>query len=170
MEHEPMHELNLFRNVFIFLALAIIFGSRFITGKPKAVADGLAFPIKPLLFWARLLLIPAYIFGIWTMTHTEGRTLPWWAGALFLALIVSIVIRLPGTITLTPTAIRQTFWLLPSKQIAYPDVMALQSYAGARMLRVMGNNRTTITHTQNHSAPEQFRTEIESHTGKRTVI
>ena len=89
---------------------------------------------------------------------------------LFIVAIVFILIRMPGTITLTPTAVTQRFWLLPSKQIAYEDVMAIQSVRGGSITRVMGNTRVNIVHTQGHSAADEFRAEMEKRTGKQVVI
>ena len=76
---------------------------------------------------------------------------------------------MPGTITLTPTAITQRFWFQPSKTIQYNEVMAIQAAQGGRITRVLGDNRVTITHTSNHCAAAEFRQELERRTGKRVI-
>jgi IS5 family transposase len=77
---------------------------------------------------------------------------------------------MPGTITLTPTAITQNFWFQPSKAIQYNEVMAIQAMQGGRMTRVLGDNRVRITHTSNHCAATEFQQEIARRTGKRVVV
>ena len=86
---------------------------------------------------------------------------------LFIAAIAIGVMQMPGTITLTPTAVTQRFWFQPSKAIQYNEVMAIQAMQGGRMTRVLGDNRVKITHTSNHCAAAEFQQEIERRTGKR---
>jgi hypothetical protein len=88
---------------------------------------------------------------------------------LFIAAIAVGLMQMPGTITLTPTAITQRFWFQPSKAIQYNEVMTIQAMQGGRMTRVLGDNRVKITHTSNHCAAIEFQREIESRTGKRVV-
>jgi hypothetical protein len=76
---------------------------------------------------------------------------------------------MPGTITLTPTAVTQRFWFRSSKAIQYTEVMAIQAAAGSRSTHVLGDNRVRISHTLNHSAAKEFQQELERRTGKRVV-
>jgi cation transport ATPase len=92
-----------------------------------------------------------------------------WVSLLFFAAIGVIVMQMPGTITLTPTAVTQRFWFRPAKTIQYNEVMAIQAAAGSRSTHVLGDNRVRITHTLNHSATKEFQQELERRTGKRVV-
>ena len=95
--------------------------------------------------------------------------MPWWVIIFFTAAVVVIVVQMPGTITLTPTAVTQRFWFRSDKVIQYNEVMAIQAAAGSRSTHVLGDNRVRITHTLNHSAPKEFQQELERRTGKRVV-
>ena len=97
------------------------------------------------------------------------RLAPGTAALLFVAAIAVGVMQMPGTITLTPVAITQSFWFQPSKAIQYNEVMTIQAMQGGRMTRVLGDNRVTITHTSNHCAAIEFQREIERRTGKRVI-
>src|SRR5882724_5984357 len=154
---------------FITVVVALVLGSRFTKGRATQTADGVVFRLK-LVTRISMVLVPAYILLTWWALRTQGHPQPWWATVLFIVAIVFILIRMPGTITLTPTAVTQRFWLLPSKQIAYEDVMAIQSVRGGSITRVMGNTRVNIVHTQGHSAADEFRAEMEKRTGKQVVI
>ena len=93
-----------------------------------------------------------------------------WPIALLLVAVIAIgVMQMPGTITLTPMAVTQRFWLQPSKSIQYNEVMAIQAMQGGRMTRVLGDNRVKITHTSNHCAAEEFQKELERRTGKKLI-
>ena len=158
------------RYIAFFLLIILIMGGRMVRGKAEETADGLAFPLKPLIQWTRLLLVPIYYGFIawWQYQHFGHVSFSLAAiGVVFLALLV---VRLPATITLTPTGITQVFFLFPEKKIAYAEVMAIQVVAGGRYTRVTGDNRVTITHTQNHVDAERFRAEIAQRTGKKVII
>jgi hypothetical protein len=88
---------------------------------------------------------------------------------IFVAAIVLAVVQMPGTITLTPSAITQRFWFQPLKTIQYNEVMAIQAAQAGRMTHVLGDNRVKINHTANHSASTEFRQELEHRTGKRLI-
>jgi hypothetical protein len=47
--------------------------------------------------------------------------------------------------------------------------MAIQPMQGGNIIRVLGDNRVTITHNSAHSAAAQFLQELERRTGKRPV-
>ena len=60
----------------------------------------------------------------------------------------------------TPTFVRS------DKTIQYPEVMAFQSTQLGRQTRVLGDNRTTITHTISHADSARFRAELAQRTNK----
>jgi len=155
------------RAIAVGLVILLLYGSRLTKGSVVQTPEGLAFPIKPLFAWSRAIALPAYIlFFVYIMT-IQKHSVPWWMALLFIAAIAVGLMQMPGTITLTPTAITQRFWFQPSKTIQYNEVMAIQAMQGGRMTRVLGDNRVKITHTSNHCAAIEFQREIESRTGKR---
>jgi len=157
------------RAIALGLVLLIIFGSRLTAGSLKQTPEGLVFGIKPLIAWTRIIILPALtalVIYSWTI---RKQPVAWWLPVLFFAAMVFLIMQMPGTITLTPTAITQRYWFLPSKTIQYNEVMAIQAAAAGRLTRVLGDNRVRITHTQNHSAAAEFRQELERRTGKRLI-
>ena len=160
---------RMLRAVAIGLVILLLYGSRLTKGSVVQTSEGLAFRIKPLFAWSRAIALPAYIlFFLYFMT-IQKQSLPWWTALLFVAAIAVGVMQMPGTITLTPVAITQSFWFQPSKAIQYNEVMTIQAMQGGRMTRVLGDNRVTITHTSNHCAAIEFQREIERRTGKRVI-
>jgi hypothetical protein len=155
--------------VFCVIVLAI-FGSRFTSGSARQTSEGLVFGIKPVIAWTRAILLPAFVlFFLYAAITTHRNPVPFWVSLLFFAAIGVIVMQMPGTITLTPTAITQRFWFRPAKTIQYNEVMAIQAATGSRSTHVLGDNRVRITHTLNHSAAKEFQHELERRTGKRVV-
>jgi hypothetical protein len=149
--------------------LLVFYGSRITKGSVINTPEGLVFGIKPLIAWTRFVVIPILIlFVVYVMT-THIHTAPLWLYLAFFAAIAFIVAQMPGTITLTPTAITQRFWFRQSKTIQYNEIMAIQVAQGGRITRVLGDNRVQITHTSNHCAAEEFRQEVEQCTGKRVT-
>jgi hypothetical protein len=154
---------------FCVIVLAI-FGSRFTSGSVRQTSEGLVFGIKPVIAWTRAILLPAFVlFFLYAAITTHRNPVPLWVSVLFFAAIGIIVMQMPATITLTPTAVTQRFWFRPAKTIQYNEVMAIQAAAGSRSTHVLGDNRVRITHTLNHSAAKEFQQELESRTGKRVV-
>ncbi len=160
---------RLLRALAIGLAVLLLYGSRLTKGTSRETPEGLAFTIKPLFAWARAIALPAYILFFIYMMTMQKQHIPWWVALLFVAAIAIGLMQMPGTIVLTPMAITQRFWFLPSKTIQYNEVMAIQAMQGGRMVRVLGDNRVKITHTSNHSAAMEFQQEIERRTGKRVI-
>ena len=148
----------------------VIFGSRFTSGSARQTPEGLVFGIKPVIAWTRAILLPAFVlFFLYAAMTTHRNPVPLWVSLLFFAAVVTIVMQMPGTITLTPTAVTQRFWFRPAKAIQYNEVMAIQAATGSRSTHVLGDNRVRITHTLNHSAAKEFQQELERRTGKRVV-
>jgi len=100
--------------------------------------------------------LPAYVLFFIYIAITQKQPVPWWMALLFIVAIALGVMQMPGTITLTPTAITQRFWFQPSKTIQYNEVMAIQAMQAGRMTSVLGDNRVKITHTSNHCAALEF--------------
>lgn len=160
---------HILRVVAIGLAILLLYGSRLTKGSVSQSAEGLVFRIKPLFAWSRAIALPAYVLFFIYITITQKQPVPWWMALLFIAAIALGVMQMPGTITLTPTAVTQRFWFQPSKTIPYNEVMAIQAMQGGRMTSVIGDNRVKITHTSNHSAATEFQQELERRTGKRVI-
>ena len=162
---------QLLRAVAFCVILLVAFGSRFTTGSARQTEEGLAFAIKPMIAWTRAILLPSFVlFFFYVAITTHRNPVPLWVSLLFFAAVVIIVIQMPGTITLTPTAVTQRFWFRPAKTIQYNEVMAIQAAPGSRSTHVLGDNRVRITHTFNHSAAKEFQQELERRTGKRIVF
>jgi hypothetical protein len=102
---------------------------------------------------------------MWKAAAHPPKFLP----VLIVALAALILSQMPGTIVLTPNGLVQRFWLRSSKAIAYSEVMSIQAIGAGRMVRVLGDNRVSITHTWNHSASAEFVAELERRTGKRAL-
>jgi hypothetical protein len=161
---------HIVRVVAIALAILLLYGSRLTKGSVTQTSDGPAFRIKPIFAWSRAIALPAYVLFFIYIAITQKQPIPWWMALLFIAAIALGVMQMPGTITLTPTAITQRFWFQPSKTIQYNEVMAIQAMQAGRTTSVLGDNRVKITHTSNHSAALEFQQEIERRTGKRVIV
>jgi hypothetical protein len=155
------------RNVALVAVLAVVLGSRLTKGSVTQTPEGPVFGIKPIILLLRIVLLPALTAFVVYFWMTSKQSPPIWVPVLFFAAIAFIFAQMPGTIALTPTAVTQRFWFRPSKSIQYNEVMAIQSVQGGRITRVLGDNRVRITHTQNHSAADEFQQELERRTGKR---
>ena len=160
---------RILRAATVALAIILLYGSRMTKGAAHETPDGLTFPIKPLFAWARGIVLPAYILFFAYITYTQRQPIPWWMPLLLLAALAVGLLQMPGTITLTPTAVTQKFWFLHSKSIPYNEVAALQTMQGGRITRVVTDHRLIITHTANHAASAQFQKEIQSRTNKRLI-
>ncbi|HXC97318.1 MAG TPA: hypothetical protein VNU92_16570 [Edaphobacter sp.] len=159
----------LLRNVVLVVLLLLVFGGRLTKGSMRQSPDGLVFGTKPIIIWTRIIALPALILFIVASTMHQTQT-PWFLYLFIVAAVVFLLVQLPGTITLTPTAITQRFWFRPLKSIQYKEVMAIQSVLAGRAIRVLGDNRVKITHTVNHCANAEFVQELERRTGKRVIV
>jgi hypothetical protein len=152
--------------MFVFL----IFSNKFSTGKAKETPEGLVFPVKPIYAWSRILLLPLYMaFFIW-IAWRQNHAIPWPIIVLCVLAILIGLVQMPGTITLTATAVIQTFWLQPSKSISYGEVTTLQALQSGRAILVLGDNRIRIRHSVNHAASIDFQREMERRTGKHVIV
>ena len=153
-------DLKTLQMLLLFALFGLIYAGRMVKGAARETPEGLSFGMKPLMLWVRLIVLPLYlalfIYPLWMRHHS----IPVWLPVVLIALFAFILLQLPGTIILTPTAIVQRFWLRPSKSIQYNEVMSIEPLQGGRMIRVLGDNRVSITHTWNHCASEQFQQEI----------
>ena len=161
--HTDLRTLQILAMAVVF---ALIFAARLAKGSPRQTAEGLAFPLKPLVVFSRAIALPLYFllfaYPLWISRQSIP---PWLLILLFLAVIVG-VFQLPGTIVLTPDAVTQRFWLRAHKVIRYPEIMAIYAGRTAKVTRVLGENRVNITHTFNHSGEAEFRAEIARRSGK----
>ncbi|MDE3104008.1 MAG: hypothetical protein KGK08_02435 [Acidobacteriota bacterium] len=157
---------SLVRAISIALALVLLYGSRVSTGKARATAAGLAFPIKPLYAWSRAVALPLYILFFAWYLHVETHHTPWWIGLIFLAALAIGLVPLPGTITLTPTGLTQHFWLFPTRTIPYRDIVAVQTLQRGRTIRVLTTHGLSISHSANHAAAARFLQELQQRSGK----
>ena len=154
----------------IAIAFLLLYSSRLTKGKTKETPEGLVFAVKPVYAWSRAIALPAYMaFFLW-IAWRQHQGIPWPIVLLFFAAIALGLMQVPGTIILTPTAIKQRFWLQPSKSIEYHEVMTIQALHAGRTILVLGDNRQKIRHSVNHSAALEFQQEMERRTGKRTII
>ena len=155
--------------IVMLAVLALFYAGRYVKSKPRETPEGVAFGYKPLVLWTRAIALPLYVaFFVYPM-WTAHRSVPPWVPLLLFGVIMLALYQLPGTILLTPMGVEQRFWLRKPKNILYGEVMALQALQFGRVTRVLGDNRVSITHTQNHAGAEEFRREMERRTGKRVV-
>lgn len=156
--------------IVMMAVLALFYAGRYVQGKPRERAEGLAFPLKPMVVWTRAVALPLYIGFFVYPSWKAQRGVPPWLLLMFFAVVMLALYQLPGTILLTPMAVEQRFWLRKAKSIAYGEVQAVQAMQFGRMTRVVGGDRVVITHTQNHAGAAEFRAEMERRTGSRVVI
>jgi hypothetical protein len=167
--HAPFDPSKYLGPIIVVVAVLLIYGSRLTQGKMRETAEGLVFPIKPIYAWARGIVLPAYMgFFLW-IAWQKNHVMPW--PIIFLCLIALAIgaLQMPGTIILTAMAVTQRFWFQKEKVILYNEVMAIQTMQAGRTTLVLGDNRVRIRHSANHSAPEEFRRELERRTNKRTA-
>ncbi len=158
--HPTLHTLQLGS---ILVVGVLLFLTRLSKGRARPSPQGLAFPLKPLVVFARAVALPLYFLLFAYPLWISRQSIPVWLLVLLLLATLFGLFQLPGTILLTPSAITQTFWLRRSKSIPYTDVLGVAASPGSPNTRILGANHTTITHTFNHSDSQRLRTELESH-------
>lgn len=152
-----LHNLQLVALVAVF---ALLFLARASKGRARPTSAGLAFPLKPLVIFARAVALPLYFLLFAYPLWISRESIPAWLLLLLLVATVFGLYQLPGTIRLTPTALTQTFWLRASKSIPYGEILGVAASPNSTVTRVLGANRTTITHTFNHADSATFRAEL----------
>jgi hypothetical protein len=163
---DPTHLLGPLEAI---MAVVLIYSSRLTPGKAKETPEGLVFPLKPVYALSRMLFLPAYMaFFLW-LAWRQNHLMPWPIIFLCLAAYALSLLQAPATITLTPMAVTQRFWLQPSKTILYGEIMTLQAMQAGRTILVLGDNRVRIRHSANHAAAADFRRELERRTGKHVI-
>lgn len=151
------------------MVIVLIYSNRLGSGKAKETPQGLVFTLKPVYAWSRMLLLPVYmVFFLW-LSWRQSHAISWPLLVLCVFALAIGMLQMPGTITLTPTAITQRYWLLSSASIPYRKVTALQAIHAGRTILVLGGHRTRIRHSANHVAATDFRREIERRTGKHVL-
>jgi hypothetical protein len=154
------------RAIFLVFLVLFIFATRMTKGTAKESPEGLTFGMKPAVIWTRLLFLPLYLGMMFYPVLTHQRNMPIWFPIALVLILAFVLYRMPGTIVLTQSAIVQHFWFRSDKTIQYPEVMAIQAAQAGRQTRVLGDNRTTITHTQDHADSIRFRAELAQRTNK----
>ncbi len=163
-----MHvDMSAVRITAVVVVFALLYGSRLTAGSATETPEGLSFAMKPFVMIARVVALLLYLgfFGYTLWAH--ALSVPVWFPMIFLVAVAFILLQLPGTIVLGPAAVTQRFWFLKQRVIRYQEVMTIQAFSAGRAIRVLGDDRVTITHTSNHSAAEVFRAELERRIGKR---
>jgi hypothetical protein len=154
----------------VVMAIVLLYSSRLTAGKVKETSEGLVFAVKPVYAWSRMLVLPVYMgFFLW-IAWRQSHAIPWPIVGLCIVAIFIGLLQLPGTITLTPMAVTQRFWLQSSKSIPYGEITNMLAMQGGRTILVIGENRAArIRHSANHAAAEEFRRELERRTGKHIL-
>ncbi len=151
----------------VALVVMMLYGSRLTAGSVRKTPEGFSFGMKPFVMISRLLALLVYIGYFIYSVRTSQFVMPAWLPVVILIAVGFSMIQLPGTIVLGPDSLSQKFWLLKSKVIRYRDVSSIQVFGAGRAVRVIGDNRVVITHTNNHSAAEEFKAEMARRTGKQ---
>jgi hypothetical protein len=153
------------RTIFLVFLVFVIFATRMTKGTAKETPEGLTFAMKPAVTWVRYLFLPVYLAVLFYPVYTHQRNMPAWVIGVLILVLGFLLYQMPGTIVLTSNAIVQHYWLRADKTIQYPEVMAIQAAAQGQT-RVLGDNRTTITHTISHADSARFRAELAQRTNK----
>ena len=162
-------DMQTVRFAVVLVVIVLLYGSRMSTGKAKTTPEGLSFGMKLFVIIARLIAVAVYIgFFVYT-ARTMQHPMPIWAPILLVVLVLFAALQLPGTIVMGAEALTQKFWLRAAKTIRYDEVMAISALTAGRAIRVVGDNRVVITHTNNHAAADQFKTEMTRRTGKQVT-
>ena len=152
----------------IVVVFALIFVSRLSKGHARETPRGLAFPLKPLVIFARGVALPLYFLLFAYPLWISQRSIPLWLLLLLFVSVVFALFQVPGTIYLTADTVEQRFWFRGGKIIPYPEIMTIYAAArGGSVTRVLGSNRVTITHGFNHADSATFRTELSRRSGKK---
>ena len=162
--HTDLHSLQIAAMAIVF---GLIFSARLVKGHPRQTPQGLAFPFKPLVVLSRAVALPLYFLLFAYPLWISRQSIPPWLLILLFVAILFGLYQYPGTILLTPTAVVQRFWFRAPKSITYPEIMTVAAARGGAVTTVLGDNRTTITHTFNHAGSAEFRAELARLSGKR---
>jgi len=164
--HTDLHTLQIAAMAIVF---ALIFSARLVKGHPRESPAGLVFPLKPLVVFSRAIALPLYFLLFAYPLWISRQSIPPWLLILLFIAVVFGLYQYPGTIVLTPTAVIQRFWFRKEKVIRYPEIMAVAAGRGGAVTTVLGDNRTTITHTFNHAGSAEFRAELARLSGKQVT-
>ena len=152
---------NTLRWAAVLAVFALLYGSRLSNGAAQRTAEGIEFPLKPMVIASYLGALLLYAGFLGYSAYASPRGVPWWFYVVFLLAMGLILMRLPGTITMGPLAMRQRYWFLKERVIGYDDIVAVQVYAAGRAVRVTGNAGVAITHTNNHAAQAEFLADVD---------
>ena len=161
--HLDLHTLQIAAMVAVF---ALIYLARATKGKSRPTPAGIAFPLKPLVVVSRAIALPLYFLLFAYPLWISRQSIPAWLLLLLFVVSLFALFQLPGTIVLSPTAVTQRFWLRASKIIPYTGILGISASATGSVTRILGANRTAITHTFNHCASAEFRADLARLSGK----
>ncbi len=162
--HLDLRTLQIIAMVVVF---ALIYVARATKGTARQTSGGIAFPLKPLVILSRAIALPLYFLLFAYPLWISRQSIPVWLLLLIFVVTLFALFQLPGTIVLTPTAVTQRFWLRASKLIPYVDIIGISASSSGSVTRVLGANRTAITHTFNHAASAAFRADLARLSGKK---
>jgi hypothetical protein len=131
-------------------------------GKAKTKRGTLAFecvlPMRVLL----VVLIVAFGAGSF---YTAFALKDIWFSAICATLSLGTTLAYPSEIDIDDVKIQLNRWYASPKSIPWVDVARLVYHRGPVTTVVIGKSGTKIAHTGIHSAPEEFRSQCERHTG-----
>ena len=158
-----LHTLQIASMAVVF---GLLFAGRATKGTARPTPTGLAFPLKPLVVFSRAVALPLYFLLFAYPLWISHQSIPAWLLLLLFVALIFGLYQLPGTIVLTSTAITQRFWLRASKTIPYDQILGIAAARTGAVTRILGSNRTAVTHTFNHSDSAGFRAELARLSGK----
>ena len=162
--HLDLRTLQIVAMVAVF---ALLYSARATKGKSRITPAGIAFPLKPLVIVSRTVALPLYFLFFAYPLWISRQSIPAWLLLLLFVVSLFALFQLPGTIVLTPSSVTQRFWLRASKVIPYAEILGIAASRSGSVTRVLGANRTAITHTFNHSASTEFRADLSRLSGKQ---
>ena len=162
--HLDLHTLQIAAMVAVF---ALLYLARATRGRSHQTPAGIAFPLKPLVIVSRAVALPLYFLLFAYPLWISRQSIPVWLLVLIFVVTLFALFQLPGTIVLTPTAVTQRFWLRASKTIPYTEILGIAASPTGSVTRILGANRTAITHTFNHAASTEFRADLARLSGKK---
>ncbi len=162
--HLDLRTLQIAAMIVVF---ALIYLARATKGRARQTSAGIAFPLKPLVIASRAIALPLYFLLFAYPLWISRQSIPAWLLLLIFVVSLFALFQLPGTIVLTPAAVVQRFWLRTSKLIPYTEIIGIAASPTGSVTRILGANRTAITHTFNHSASAEFRADLARLSGKQ---
>jgi uncharacterized integral membrane protein len=152
---------------------------------PEAASeDTVRFPLGTIILWSRLIGTLAMIWlaihqlrydrGLMTGPEPVFHLL---VAALRLTVAVGIVwiaitmlLELPGTITVNSAEIQQSFWLRRKRKIRWEDISTIAADKGLNEIEIEGSDRSKIIHSRLHTDGPRFISEVKRHCGSEFPV